>query len=123
MKRANIKKLKTRKDNPSLLSLIETLNKDKKPIWKRVAYELSKSRRDRAEINLSKLDSYGKDGGTVVVPGKVLGSGSLSKKMTVAAFSFSESAKKLIADSGGKAVSIESLYKTNPAGREVLIVR
>lgn len=123
MKRANIKKLKTRKDNPSLLSLIEILNKDKKPIWKRVAYELSKPKRDRAEVNLSKLETYGKDGGTIVVPGKVLGSGSLSKKMTIAAFSFSESARKLIADAGGKAVSIDSLYKTNPTGREVLLIR
>ncbi len=123
MKRANISKIKSQKDNSVLISLIETLGKEKKPIWKRVVYELSKPRRSRAEVNLSKLETHGKDGGVVLVPGKVLGSGDLSKKLTVAAFSFSDSAKKLITDAGGKAVSIESLYKTNPTGRDVVLLK
>lgn len=123
MKKANVKRLESRKENPVLLSLVKTLIKEKKPIWKKVVYELSKPKRSRVEVNLSKLEVYGKDGGTVLVPGKVLGSGNLSKKLTVAAFSFSGSAKKLIADAGGKAVSIESLYKTNPGGRDVLLLK
>jgi large subunit ribosomal protein L18e len=112
-----------RKENPVLLSLIETLGRDKKPIWKRVIKELSRPRRQRVQVNLSKLEAYGNEGGTVLVPGKVLGSGSLSKKLTVAAFSFSDTARKLIADAGGKAVSIESLYKSNPGGRDVLLLK
>ncbi len=123
MKKTSIKSLKSRKDNPVLLSLIETLAKDKKPIWKRVVQELSRPRRQKVQVNLSKLEQYGNDGGTVLVPGKVLGSGSLSKKMTVAAFSFSETAKRIIADAGGKATTIESLYKSNPSGRDVLLLK
>lgn len=123
MKRADIKSLKNRKENPVLLSLVETLGKDKKQIWKRVVYELSRPRRMRVQVNISKLESYGKDGGTIIVPGKVLGSGNLTKKITVAAFSFSDTAKKLITDAGGKAVSIESIYKTNPSGRDVVILK
>jgi len=123
MKRTNIKKIKSRKENPALLSLIETLLKDGKPVWKKVAYELSKPKRNKVEVNLSKIDRYGPENGTVVVPGKVLGSGNLSKKITIAAFSFSESAKRLIANAGGKAISIESLYKSNPNGREVIVLK
>lgn len=123
MKTTSIKKLKSRKDNPVLLSLIEVLIKEKKPIWKRVVYELSRPRRQRVQVNLSKLESYGNDGGIVLVPGKVLGSGSLSKKLTVAAFSFSDSARKLITDAGGKVISIENLYKSNPGGRDVLLLK
>ena len=122
MKITNIKRLKSRKENSTLLSLIDTLSREKKPIWKRVVYELSKPRKQSAEVNLSKLEVYAADGGTVLVPGKVLGSGSISKRITVAAFSFSDSARKLIADAGGRAVSIESLYKTNPRGKDVLIL-
>lgn len=123
MKTTSIKKLKSRKDNPVLLSLIEVLIKEKKPIWKRVVYELSRPRRQRVQVNLSKLESYGNDGGIVLVPGKVLGSGSISKKLTVAAFSFSDSARKLITDAGGKVISIENLYKSNPGGRDVLLLK
>ncbi len=123
MKRTNIKRIKSRKENPTLLSLIETLLKDGKPIWKKVACELSKPRRKKVEVNLSKIDRYGLENGTVIVPGKVLGSGNLSKKITIAAFSFSDSAKRIIANAGGKAISIESLYKSNPNGREVIVIK
>ena len=111
------------KDNSVLASLIDTLGREKKPIWKRVREELGKPRRNRVTVNISKLESYGEDGQTIVVPGKVLGSGAVSKKFTVGAFSFSESARKLINAAGGKAVSIESLCKSNPDGRGILLLK
>jgi large subunit ribosomal protein L18e len=115
--------MKRTKDNQILLSLIENLMKSEKPIWKKVAYELSRPRRQRVEVNLSKLDQYAVDETTILVPGKVLGAGALSKKVTVAAFSFSEKAKQLIGAAGGKTVSIESLHKSNPDGRGVIILK
>lgn len=111
------------KDNQILISLIESLMRSKRPLWKRVAYELSRPKRQKVEVNLSKLDQYAPEDSTVLVPGKVLGSGMISKKLTVAAFSFSNSAKKLIGQTGGKALSIDSLYKSNPEGRGVTILK
>ncbi len=111
------------KDNQALLSLIEALLKTKKPVWRKVAYELSKPRRSRVEVNLSKIDQYAAEDATVIVPGKVLGSGAISKKVNVAAFTFSESARKLISQSGGKAISIDGLQKANPEGRGVMILK
>jgi len=97
--------------------------KSEKPLWRRVAGELSRPKRQRAEVNLSKLDQYADDDATVIVPGKVLGAGALSKKLTVAAFSFSGSARKLIDAAGGKALTIDSLHKTNPDGRGIVILK
>ena len=111
------------KDNQVLLSLIETLVRTKKPVWRKIAYELSRPRRQRVEVNLSKIDQYAPEDATVVVPGKVLGSGVISKKVTVAAFTFSDSAKRMIGSVGGKAVTIEGLHKTNPEGRGVIILK
>ncbi len=116
-------KIKTiRKDNSQTIELIQKLRIATKPIWRKVAYELAKPRRMRVEVNLNKLDAYVKNGETILVPGKVLGTGQISKKATVAAFSFSESAKKLIHGVGGKTVSIDELFANNPEGKNVLIL-
>ncbi len=111
------------KDNQTLSALIEKLMREKKPIWKKVAQELSKPRRRKAEVNLSKIEQYAEEGVTVLVPGKVLGSGPFKKKLTIAAFSFSGSARKLISQSGGSAISIESLCQSNPEGKDILILK
>ncbi|MEM2909347.1 MAG: 50S ribosomal protein L18e [Candidatus Bilamarchaeaceae archaeon] len=123
MKRADIKKVKKAKENPFLISLVEMLNKEKRPIWKKIAYELSRPRRSKIAVNVSKIDEFGKDGCAIVVPGKVLGAGRLSKKVIVAAFAFSAAARQAIEHAGGKAVSIEAVLKTNPTGRDIMILK
>ncbi|MBI5051442.1 50S ribosomal protein L18e [Candidatus Micrarchaeota archaeon] len=111
------------KDNNKLNQLIETLKSKQKGLWKKVAYELNKPRRKRVEVNISKLDVYSKDGSTILVPGKILGSGTTSKKLEVAAFSYSLLAKQLIEAKGGKLHSIEDLLKSNPEGKNVIIIK
>ena len=114
--------MKSGLENKRLLTLITELKKADKDIWKRVAYELSKPTRRRPEVNLSKLEEYGLEGETILVPGKVLGSGYLTKKVNVAAFAYTESAKMLIAKSGGKMMGIADLMKANPEGKNVRIL-
>ena len=98
-------------ENSRLLGLIGNLSKDKKPFWRRVAEILANPRKRRVEVNLSKIEKYAKDGTTVVVPGKVLGRGQLTKPVVVAAFAFSLSAKKEIENAGGKCITIEQAHK------------
>jgi len=112
-----------KKDNQELVSLVENLMKSQKPIWRRVAKELSKPRRSRVQVNLSKIEQLAQVDSTVLIPGKVLGSGNLSKKMTIAAFAFSDSAKKLIGQAGGKAITINSLQKSNPDGKGIILFK
>lgn len=111
------------KDNTQLSKLIESLKTEKKGFWKKVAYELARPRRSRNEVNLSKLETYAGEGIVVLVPGKVLGSGDISKKVTVAAFSFSDSAKRLIEAKGGKIMSIDQLRASNKDGKDVMILK
>lgn len=112
-----------KKDNQVLASLIDKLVRSEKPIWKKVASELAKPRRKKVQVNLSKIEELAEDGSIILVPGKVLGSGAMSKKVNIAAFAFSESAKILIAQAGGKVLSIENLHQTNPKGSGVIIVK
>lgn len=103
-------------------SLTETARKDEVGIWDALAGELSRPRKNRREVNLDKLNKYTKDGEVVVVPGKVLGEGSLDHKITVAAYKFSNSAIEKIEKSGGKYMTLEALMKENPKGSNVRII-
>lgn len=108
--------------NPVLIGQIEDLKKEKKEIWQKTAEMLSRPTRNRPAVNLSKIDRYTKEGEVVLVPGKVLASGSLSKPVTVAAWNFSESARKKILGAKGKALSISELKKANPKGSGVRVM-
>ena len=94
----------------------------KRPLWKTIAVELSKPTRNRREVNIYKLDKNSKEGEIIIVPGKVLGTGALSKKITVAALQFSESAKEKILSNKGEVLSIEELMKKNPDAKGVKIM-
>jgi len=95
---------------------------EKAPVWATVAERLSASRKNRPQVNLRKIELHSKDGDVIVVPGKVLGSGRFSKKVEVAAYNFTESARKSIEAAGGKALSILELSKRNAKGSGVRIL-
>ena len=82
--------------NQQTLALIQELKKtaieQKVPLWKRIAEELEASSKSRRIVNIFKIDANSVDGEIIIVPGKVLGEGDLTKKVTVAALSFSEQA-------------------------------
>lgn len=113
---------KTGPTNPELRKLIKELKKssmeNKAPIWKRVALELEKPTRRRISVNLYRIDKHSENGETIIVPGKVLATGDLTKQVKVAAWTFSEQASSKIKD----AVSIHELLKENPKGKNVRII-
>ncbi|MFB6100823.1 MAG: 50S ribosomal protein L18e [Candidatus Nanohalobium sp.] len=108
--------------NPVLLETIEMLQEQDAPVWNSVAENLGKVNRKRAEVNLSDIERVAEDGETVVVPGKVLGSGYLNKDVTVAAFKASNSAKNQINDEG-EFMFIRDLVEENPEGTGVKVVK
>lgn len=91
------------------------------PLWKRVAEDLEKSSRQRRTVNLFKIDANTIDGDVVIVPGKVLAEGDITKKVTVVAFSFSSQAAEKIGKSG-KVMTIPELIKSNPKASKVKIL-
>ena len=108
--------------NPVLLETIESLEEKDGNIWKKVAEDLGKVNRKRPEVNISDIERNTEEGDTVVVPGKVLGTGKLTKEITVAAFKSSNSAKKKIEDEG-EFMFIRDLMDENPEGSGVKVVK
>jgi len=91
-------------------------------IWKRVALDLEKPSRQRRVVNLSRINLYTKENELIVVPGKVLGAGSLNHKLTIAAYQFSDSAKEKITKIGGNIVPLLELSKEKPDGKRIKIL-
>ena len=116
----------TRKTNQSLVDLIGRLKEQSRDtgaaLWRDVAMRLSKSRKNWAQPNLSRLSRYAPEGATVLVPGKLLGSGDVSGKPTVAAFSMSTGARDKIEAAGGTVLSLGELMEQNPNGKGVFIL-
>ncbi|MDT3434600.1 50S ribosomal protein L18e [Haloarcula sp. 1CSR25-25] len=114
------------KTNPRLSSLIADLKSAARSsggaVWGDIAERLEKPRRTHAEVNLGRIERYAQEDETVVVPGKVLGSGVLQKDVTVAAVDFSGTAETKI-DQVGEAVSLEQAIENNPEGSHVRVIR
>ena len=111
--------------NTQLQSTIKELKKasieNEAGIWKRIAEDLERPTRIKRVVNVYSIDKNSKDGEVVIVPGKVLGTGELSKKVTVAAYSFSDGAFDKI-KAKGECVTILDLVKKNPKGKNVRIL-
>lgn len=105
------------KSNPVIVNTLLFLRKQKVPFWTEVAGIISKPKRKFVIVNLSKISKYSKDGETIIVPGKILGEGELSHKITLAAVSASEEAKKKV-----KIHSIEDMVKKHPKGEGLKII-
>ena len=102
--------------------LMVASRKNKAPIWSRLAEIALKPTRARKVLNLGQLDKFVKDNDVVVVPGKVLGTGNISHKITLCSFSISSSGAKKIIQSGGKIIDVSQLIKNNPTGKGVKII-
>lgn len=113
-------------ENPVRVKLVQDLRKLAKEeealIWNAVADRLSKSRRNRPEVNLYRIDKHTKEGDTIVVPGNVLGNSRLNHTVNVAAFNFSNAAKKSIEAAGGKVLTLKELMEKNSKGSGVKII-
>lgn len=92
-------------------------------LWRRIADELEAPTKKRAALNLSKIDKMVKQDEIALVPGKVLSMGNLSKKITIAAYTFSSHAQEKIKASGSKAITIYDLVKKNPKGTNIRILK
>jgi len=113
----------TNPETSKLIVELKTLAIQKNiPLWKRIATELERPRRQRRIVNLSKINRYTKDDEFIIVPGKVLGSGEIDHKITVAAYSFSSSAIEKLESSKCKAMQIKDILKEDPKGKKIRII-
>jgi len=114
------------KTNPRLTRLIADLKSASRSaegdVWSDVADRLEKPRSTHAEVNLGRIERYAQEGETVVVPGKVLGSGVLTKDVDVAAVDFSGTAQTKI-EQVGDTMKLEAAIEQNPDATNVRVIR
>jgi large subunit ribosomal protein L18e len=112
--------------DPNTRALINALRKTSMKhdvrIWKRVAEMIAQPARHRPAVNIGKIERHTSAGDIVVVPGKILGSGIITHKVTVAALNASSTARSAIIEAGGSVMSIDELLTQAPKGRGVMII-
>jgi large subunit ribosomal protein L18e len=107
----------------SLIVSLEQLSKKQDvAVWKRIAKDLSKPTRSRRSVNVSKLAEVAKDSETIIVPGKILGNGTITTKVDVVAYQISDAAAAKIKEAKGTYRSLEEEMKKNPKGSKLRIV-
>ena len=94
----------------------------KAQIWAKLANYALKPSVAKRSINLYKIARLTKENDIVVFPGKVLGTGKISHKITLCSFSISDSAAAKIIETGGKLSSFSDLIKNNPTGKGVVLL-
>ena len=113
------KQLQT-KTNPDLIKTIIAAKKNNS--WIRIVEILSGPRRRNVAANLDRIDKETKQGDIIVVPGKVLSMGNVSKKIRVVALHFSERAREKLLKEKCELSFIFDEIKKNPKAIGVRIL-
>ena len=108
--------------NPDKQELLKKLWSTKRRIWRTVAKKLSNRRKDNVIVNLGRINKLANPNETIVVPGKVLASGDLDKKIILAAYAFSNDCEEKVKKAKGECISIQKLMEKNPEGNNVKII-
>lgn len=113
--------------NSELEKTIRELKTAKKktgqPIWGALAEALDKPKRIRADVNLSSINRFTKEGEIAAIPGKVLATGKLEHPVTVAAFAFSDIAEEKIKAAGGEVKTLSQLAAEGVDPSKVKIIK
>jgi large subunit ribosomal protein L18e len=116
-----------RKTNPQLMLQIDAFKAHARQyqanIWRELAKRLEAPSNNYAKVNLSQLNRHTNPGDVVIVPGKVLGAGSIDHPISIGAPSFSDSARSKILTAGGTVLSPDEIARVSPKGSHVKIIR
>lgn len=92
------------------------------PFWARVAEVSARPKRKKMGVNVGKIAKLTKAGQTVVVADKILAAGKISHAITVASPAISAGAAKTLKAAGCKVVGIEEMKKSNPTGKDIVLL-
>ncbi len=117
-------KIKSRKERKTDNYIVDTLNElNKHSSWKSIAQAVSGSVRKYPSVNLREIDNQSSEGDTIIVPGKVLGSGNISKKIKICALRFSSTAVDKIDKIKAQRELLIEEVKKNPKAQGVKIIK
>ena len=109
------------KTNPVLVETLDAAIRN--PSWRDVAKIISGSTRNYASKNLFEIDEVTKTGDTVIIVGKILSKGELTKKIRICALAISEKAKEKLKSSKSEIVSILEEITKNPKAEGIKVLR
>jgi large subunit ribosomal protein L18e len=116
-----IKKHLKGKTNPKIVDTINAARKNKS--WVKIAAMIAGPARKYPSFNLDQISEKSKDGDSILIAGKVLGTGELSKKIKICALSFSSSALEKLKKAKIEASFIEDEIKSNPKFEGIKILQ
>jgi len=119
--KTKIEKQMKKKTNSLLVKTILLAKKNNK--WLEVAKILSGPRKRWININLEEIDKQTQDGEKVVIPGKVLSQGEITKKIKIVALDFSERAREKLLNSKREISSIIEEIQKNPETKGIKILK
>jgi len=117
---------KAKKNTQQLIVALEKQGKKSgKNVWKSVAKRLAKPSRNRARVNVDKLNKLAKKqkDKIFVVPGKVLSMGEVEEKINVACLDCSKRARDKIEKQKGKVILLKDLIEAKPKESTMVIVQ
>ena len=116
-------KLKIRTRRKTAPELVETIRLAyKNPAWLKIAKILSGPTRAQSAKNLSEIDSQSSIGDTILIPGKILSKGELTKKLILSALSISAQAKEKLKTTKSEFIHLIEEIKKNKKAEGVKIL-
>lgn len=120
--KTKVEKQSQRKNNEVLVETLRAAKRTGNEFWMQIASILSGPRRQKIAVNLDGVEKTTKEGDIIVVPGKVLSQGDLTKKVAIVAFTFSERAKEKLLKTKSQALTILEEIKKNPQAKGLRMV-
>lgn len=109
-----------RKTSPVLVETIRLAMKNRS--WLPLAKILSSPSGKLTAVNLKEIDKKTSVGDTVVIPGKILSLGDITKKIRLCALSISDSAREKLKKSKSEIISIAEEIKKNPKAEGLKVI-
>lgn len=106
---------KTNKELAKLINQIKKINIE-------CARYLALPSRSSLELNLDEIDKKTKEGDKVLIPGKVLGSGIVTKKIKIVALKFSGNSLKRLRESNCESILLTEEIKKNPELKDLKLL-
>jgi large subunit ribosomal protein L18e len=115
-----IKKQTKKKKNPELVNTINAARKNKS--WIKIAEILSSPRRKRKNKNINEIDKKTKEGEKVLIVGKILSQGEISKRISLVALNYSKKAEEKLLKAKCEFSKISDEIKKNPEAKGLKIL-
>ena len=120
LSRTKIKQRVRNKTNPTVNAVVREALKHK--AWHTIAQLIASSTRKHVSLNVWQIDKLVSQGDIIVVPGKILAKGKLTKKIKICALGISAMAKEKLHESKSEFVPLLDEIKRNPKAEGVKIL-